>query len=134
MKYSWALMLSVVMILGMHGGCSRVQKVVAIQGDLNPPYDSLGSIEVNRPAPRISCRRIFGQAWEWITFGRFENISQEAYLRDLLNEKILKVARKNHQAEAVIHMQYWPDLTASKFPQGRIYAKGEMIRYKRFPS
>jgi len=132
MKYSWALMLVVVMLLGMNAGCSRTQKVVAMQGDLGKPYESLGSLEVDRKAPWIPYRRIFGQIGEWLTFGHAENISREAYLQGLLNKKILKAAKKNHQAEAVIHMQYWPDLNAKKFPQGLVYAKGEMVRYKRF--
>lgn len=133
MKCSWALVSIMVVFLGMNAGCSSTEKVVAIQGDFSKPYESLGTIEVDRRAPRIQSRRIFGQVWEWITFGYVENISQEAYLQGLLNKKILKAAQKNHQAEAVIQMKYWPDLSSPEFPQGLIYAKGEMIRHKRFP-
>ncbi len=132
MKYSWVWVLAAVMVLGMNSGCSSSQKVVAMQGDLGKSYESLGWVEVDRTVPRIQYRRIFGQLWEWITIGHVENLSREEYLQGLLDKKVLKVAKKNHEAEAVIHMQYWPDLAARKFPQGLIYAKGEMIRHKRF--
>jgi hypothetical protein len=134
MKRSWALALVVVMLFSMNLGCSRTQKVVALQGGISEPYESLGSIEVDRKAPMIQYRRIFGQVWEWVTFGHYENISREAYLQGLLNKKMLKVAKNDHHAEAILDAKYWPDLTAKKFPQGRIYGKGDMIRYKRFPA
>lgn len=133
MKYSWFFALGLIACLGMNSGCSSSQKVVAMEGDFNQPYESLGVLEVDREVPRIQYRRVFGQLWEWITIGHAENISREDYLRGLLDKKILKAAKKNHQAEAVIFMQYWPDLTSQKFPQGRIHAKGEMVRHKRFP-
>jgi hypothetical protein len=133
MKRSLALGLAVLMLFSINMGCSRTQKVVVLQSGISEPYESLGSIEVDRKVPRIQYRRIFGKVWEWTTFGHCKNISQEAYLQGLLNKKMLKDARKNHHAEAVINAKYWPDLTAKKFPQGRIYAKGDMVRYKRFP-
>ena len=132
MKRSFVLMLALVMFFSLSAGCSSVQKVVAIQGEISEPYESIGSIEVERQAPRIPYRRIFGQVWEWVTWGHCENISREAYLQGLLNKKMLRAAKNNQNAEAVIHVEYWPDLTAKKFPRGLIYGKGDMVRYKRF--
>lgn len=134
MRRSFVLMLALVMVLGGGIGCSRVQKVVVTQDAISEPYESVGAVEVERKVPRIQYRRIFGKVWEWITFGHAENISREAYLQGLLNKKLLSVAKDDHTAEAVIHVKYWPDLTAKKFPQGRIYGKGDMVRYKRFPA
>ena len=133
MKRSLVLTLVLMMFLGVNAGCSSVQKVVATQGGISEPYESIGVIEVDRKVPWISYRRVFGKLWEWMTFGHCENISREAYLQGLLNKKMLKAAQNNHHAEAVIHVKYWPDLTAKKFPQGLIYVKGDMVRYKRFP-
>lgn len=133
MKRSMVLMLVLVMLFSGSTGCSQAHKVIATQGGISEPSESIGSIEVERQVPRIAYRRIFGQLWEWITFGRSENISREAYLQGLLNKKMLKAAKNVYNAEAVIHTEYWPDLTEKKFPQGRVYAKGDMVRYKRFP-
>lgn len=132
MKRFFALMLIGVMLLGMNSGCSGTQKVVASQGGISEPYESLGSIEVDRKAPRIQYRRISGQLWEWVTLGHYENITQEAYLQGLLDKKMIRDAKKIHHAEAVINVKYWPDLRAKKFPRGHIYGKGDMVRYKRF--
>ncbi|MFA7255570.1 MAG: hypothetical protein WC133_05690 [Candidatus Omnitrophota bacterium] len=134
MKRSFVFMLAVAMLFSMSAGCSRVQKIVVTQGEISEPSEPMGSIEVQRKAPRIPYRRIFGQLWEWVTFGHCENISREAYLQGLLNKKMLKDAKNDYNAEAVIHVKYWPDLTAKKFPQGLIYAKGDMVRHKRFPA
>lgn len=113
-------------------GCSRVQKVIATQEGMTASYESLGVLEVNRKAPSLQCKRFFGKILEWVTFGHYKNVSQEVYLQRLLDKKLIKDAKKTHHAERVINVKYWPDLKAKKFPQGLIYAKGEMVRYKRF--
>lgn len=133
MKRVFSLMLVVVMLFSVNAGCSRTQKVVVMQAEVSEPYETIGKIEVDRSVPRIQYRRVFGQLWEWMTFGHSDNLSSEAYLKGLLDEKMLRSAKKDYKAEAIIHAEYWPDLSAKKFPQGRIYAKGDMIRYKRFP-
>ena len=55
-------------------------------------------------------------------------------MKRLLDGKLVKAAKKRYNAEAVVNVQYWPDLSSEKFPQGKVYARGEMVRYKRFAS
>ncbi|HNX68749.1 MAG TPA: hypothetical protein PLL75_07860 [Candidatus Omnitrophota bacterium] len=135
MKRSLAIMMAVSLMLGA-AGCSSTQKIAATRGEVSggKAYDSLGSVEVSLKAPCIPYRRMFGQLWEWMTFGHCHNISREDYLRGLLDKKLINAAKKGREAEEVIHVTYWPDLTTKKFPKGLVYAKGEMIRYKRFAS
>ena len=134
MKRSFFSILGLMFLFGIFTGFSRVQDVVVTQDStsITIPYDSLGWVEVNRKAPLIQYRRVAGQLVFWGSFGYFKNPSQEVYLQSLLNEKIKKAAKTRYGAEAVINVKYWPDLTAAKFPKGLIYAKGEMVRYKRF--
>lgn len=134
MKRSLVWMTILIVLLSVAAmGCSRTQKVIATQDGITAPYESLGFIEVNRKAPRIQCRRMFGQVWEWMTFGHSKNISEEAYLERKLDKKLIKAAKKIQKAEKVINVTYWPNLKEKKFPEGRIYARGEAIVYKRFP-
>lgn len=132
MKRSWIFALAIVTLLGA-AGCSSVQKVVALQGDAAQPYESLGTLEVKRDVPAVQYKRIFSQLGAWMTFGHSEPMTQAVYLRGLLDAKLIKLAKKKHCADAIIRVQYWPDLTAGEFPDGVVYARGEMIRYKRFP-
>jgi len=115
-------------------GCSKTQKVVVMQGDLTASYQSLGQIEVNQDVPRMSLKRGFQHLWSWMTFGCYHVPAQQEYLKGLLDKKIVKLAKNSYGAEAVIKAQYWPDLGSAKFPQGKAYAKGEMVQYKRFAS
>lgn len=132
MKRSLALMFVLFAFMFALTGCSRTQKVVATEGDLVTPYQSLGTIDVYEHAPRVSLKRGFQHMFEWLTFGLYDMPSQKTYLQGRLNEKLVKKAEKSYGAEAVIRVQYWPDLSAKKFPKGKIYARGEMIQYKRF--
>lgn len=134
MKRSLAVMLVLSAFVLLTMGCSRTQKVISTQGDLTASYQSLGQIEIERHVPRASLKRMFQHVGEWMTFGKYEMPARSEYLQGLLDKKLVKAAKKRHGAEAVIKVQYWPDLNSEKFPSGKMYAKGEMVRYKRFAS
>ena len=134
MKKDLVLMLVLGVVVFLGTGCSKTQKVVAIQGDLTAPYQSLGQITVDRDVPRTSLKRGIQHVGEWMTFGKYRMPTQHEYLQGFLDKKLVKIARDRHGAEAVIKVQYWPDLGSKKFAEGKAYAKGEMIRYKRFAS
>ncbi len=121
-------------VLVVLAGCSRVEKMVVTQDSksLTIPYESLGWIQVDLKAPPVQYKRVAGQLGEWVSFGFIKNPSQEEYLQGLLNEKIRGVAKERYKAEEVINVKYWPELSANAFPEGRIGARGEMIRYRRF--
>lgn len=129
-----AVVFSLMSLFIVVSGCSRVQPVTVSQGgpSMTVPYESLGWAEVERNAPVIEYRRVGGQLLEWCSFGYFPNISHQEYLQGLLDRKLVKAAKERYGAEAVINTQYSPDLSAKNFPKGKIYARGEMVRYKRF--
>ncbi len=134
MNRSWKVIFSLAVLVAFSAGCSRVQEMVVTQDakSLTIPYESLGWIQVDLKAPPIQYARVAGQLGEWISFGFYRNPSQEEYLQNLLNEKIRGVAKERYKAEEVINVRYWPELSANSFPEGRIGARGEMIRYRRF--
>jgi len=133
MNRQWKTILSWA-ALALLSGCSHVQEMVVTQDSksLTIPYESLGWIQVDLKAPPVQYKRVAGQFGEWVSFGFIKNPSQEEYLQGLLNEKIRGVAKERYKAEEVINVKYWPDLSAKAFPEGRIGARGEMIRYRRF--
>jgi hypothetical protein len=133
MNYQWKTIFSLALLVVV-AGCSHVEKMVVTQDakSLTIPYESLGWIQVDLKAPPVQYKRVAGQLGEWASFGFIKNPSQEEYLQGLLNEKIRGVAKERYKAEEVINVKYWPELSAKAFPEGRIGARGEMIRYKRF--
>ncbi len=118
----------------LSAGCSRTEKMLVTQEakSLTIPYDTLGWIQVDMKAPPIQYERVAGQLGEWVTFGYIDNPTQEEYLKKILDKKIREVAKERYKAEEVINVTYWPALSSKAFPNGRMGAKGEMIRYKRF--
>ena len=125
---------SLAFLVAFSAGCSHVQEMVVTQDakSLTMPYDSLGWIQVDLKAPPIQYERVAGQLGEWVSFGYIKNPTQEEYLQKLLNKKMREVAKERYKAEEVINVKYWPELSSDAFPQGRIGARGEMIRYRRF--
>ncbi len=113
-------------------GCSRMQKVIATPEGASMPYESLGVLEVKKEAPAFGASYRLQQTLSLVSFRLYEKPSQEAYFQKLLDKELVCDAKKKYGADAVIHVKYWPDLNAAKFPKGLIYAKGEMIRYKQF--
>lgn len=128
-------MIAVMMMVAALGvclltGCSPTQKVFATSGGLDAPAEALGKLEVEVDVPRVSFRCV----GEWIVFNSCTDAGRGDYLKGLLDEKLVKTAKERYGAEAVINVQYWPDLGMAKFPGGKVYAKGDMVRYKRFAS
>ncbi|MBU9888696.1 MAG: hypothetical protein KTQ49_02355 [Candidatus Omnitrophica bacterium] len=125
----WGLVLLCVLSLGF----SRVLGVIVTQrgASIVASYDSLGWVEASRKAPLIQYRRVGGTLLQWASFGYFRNPSQEVYLQGLLNKALVKAAKKTAGVDAIINTEYWPSLNAGQFPQGRIHARGEMVRFRR---
>ena len=91
-------------------GCSRTAKVVAIEGDKSDiSYTDLGTLEIKMHAPALRSSR------------------------KILSSRLAALAHKRYGADAVIKVEFWPDPNSRKFPNGIIYARGEMIKYNSFP-
>ena len=98
---------------------------VVVEGDSKIPYDSLGELQVQvRVRPSLWIRIL--------TLGAVPTPTSDEIAHKLLAQLSTKSAR--YGANAVIHVQFWPeDLTAaSGMAQDYVYAKAEMIRYKKF--
>jgi hypothetical protein len=123
-----------VLLAVFSAGCSRTEQMLVTQDakSLTIPYESLGWIQVDMKAPSVQYERVAGQLGEWVSFGFIKNPTQEEYLQKMLDKKIREVAKERYKAEEVINVKYWPELSSKAFPQGRMGARGEMIRYKRF--
>ena len=134
MKRITAVIFTLMFFAFASAGCSSTQKVVVMKGDSAVAYRSLGQIEVERDVPRVSLKRGFQHLGHWMSFGLYDAPSQQEYLQGILDKRLVELAKKSYGADAVIRAQYWPDLASDTFPKWKIYAKGEMIEYKRFAS
>jgi len=113
-------------------GCARVEKVVAQEGDLDAPYYSIGVIEVREKAKRLTGARLAAVGAEIATLTRADTVTQSEQYLAALRRKLADIARRKYGAHAVIHVEYWPDPASKGFPEGYIYARGEMVRYQTF--
>ena len=88
------------------------------------PYDSMGTLEEHIPSQHSPMVR-------WVTLGWMNRRSYTSMKRQL-SKKLERKALHMYGADAVANIEYWPskDIDASV---DYIYARGEMIRYKKFP-
>ncbi len=89
------------------------------------PYLSLGFSEVKIKAPG---KELKGDK----AVKKAEKRARK--LRAKLYKKLKHDAKQYFKADAVINIKYWPELDSAKFPHKYVYARGEMIRYNKFPS
>ncbi len=115
-------------------GCARVEKVRAMEGDFKAPYDSLGTLEVKTKAPYLTLGGSFWTSVEAVSLGVAKTPSRGEHYKRRLRSKLAKIASRRYSADAVIKVIYWPDPESKRFPDGSIHARGEMIRYRSFPS
>jgi hypothetical protein len=113
-------------------GCTRTQSIEVIEEEVTEPYDSLGTLEVYSKASRFGLKQAGWGTVKAVTFTMAPTPSRADIYRNKLNEKLVERADKRFNADAVIHPEYWPDLDSKSFPDGKIYARGEMIRFKKF--
>lgn len=115
-------------------GCARTEKVVAKEGAFGVPYESLGTIEVKEKVPAMPLTRALRKGVEVATFGLADAPQRSEYYKDILKKKLAKLAKEQYGAHAVVDVRYWPDPETPKFPEGYLHARGEMVRYLRFPA
>ena len=131
---SWALFFLWPVLLSIQNlSCARVQKVVAVEGDEATRYESLGMLEVKTKADVMSPQRLGWTTVKFGTLGFARTPSRGEIYKKKLDALLADKARKHYGADRVIHVAYWPDLNSNSFPQGLIYARGEMIHYQTFP-
>ena len=114
-------------------GCARVEHVKVLDAEPTQPYDSLGVLEVETPARLLGASNITYGAVEAMTLSFAKTPTFAEQYKQKLNEKLIKKARNHYNADALINVQYWPDMNQRSFPDGMIHARGEMIHYQAFP-
>ena len=115
-------------------GCTRIERVRAIEGDMDVPYDSLGILEV-----KISSKPLPFSALGWgvlriLSFGRVDAPSWGEQYKSKLRAELTRKARLQYKADALVKVHYWPEPEGNFFPNGYVYARGEMIKYNKFPA
>lgn len=109
-------------------GCAHKDKLRAVEGDIETPYESLGTVEVHVSTNPLKPTNAI---WFWkkvFTLG-FGDTSWETRLK----RNLIKKAKKHWDVDQIIKVTYWPDPALNKFPKAQIFARGEMVHYKRFP-
>lgn len=127
--------LCVFMILGLlSSACTRIDRVKVLESDLETPYDSLGTLEVKMRVSFTSASGLLASAAEVLTFGAANTLSRSERYKQALRAKLSREAHGRYSADAIIHVEYWPDPTSKNFPDGYLYARGEMVKFRRFPA
>ncbi len=131
MRKSWLWL--AILPLFIATGCSRVQKVSALEGKgFEAPYVSLGTLVVQENVKDLwdlEARKVIKEAG---TLSLADTATREAIYKKALAERLEKTAQQKYGAHAVIHLEYWPDPSGKTFPDGLLHARGEMIRYEEF--
>lgn len=99
-------------------------KVPVFEQETDVPHMSLGVAEVSVDAPGkvLQGDQAIAKADK-----------RASKLRKKLIHKLEKRARKVFKADAVMSVTYWPDLQSLKFETKKVFARGVMIRYHKFP-
>lgn len=108
-------------------GCAHTEKIRAVTSDASRPSEGLGTLEVFVKTNPWSPSN-WGVFFKELFSLTFADTSYEARLKTRLVKKAAQFS-----ADEVVKVQFWPDLNSSKFPNGKVYARGEMVRYTRFP-
>lgn len=110
-------------------GCSRAEKVVAVESGASAAYESLGSLVVKEKAKDLWDLEAKKLLVETVTLSMADTGTRAEMFRRALSTRLAESARKKYGAHAVINVTYWPDPAGTEFPEGEIFARGEMIRY-----
>ena len=114
---------------------SCIHKISAVEGNPSTaPYDSLGALEIQKRTPLACCW--FYSPVKLLTFGILgdeDGTGKTKCYKNVLRSALAKKAMQYHP-DAVIHVEYWPDPKGDVYPDGHAHARGEMIKYKKFPS
>ncbi len=110
-------------------GCSRAGKVVAQESGASLAYESLGALVVKEKAKDLWDMEVKKVLVEAATLSMADTGTRADMFRQALSTRLAESARKKYGAHAVINVTYWPDPGGNDFPEGEIFARGEMIRY-----
>lgn len=128
----YAAFLPLVIILA--AGCSRSSRVIAVEtGTPDASYQSLGSLQVVENAKDLWDQEAGRFLLEASTLTLADTGERAEMFRKALKDRLAETASKKYGADAVIHVTYWPDPESESFPEGNLYARGEMIRYIQYP-
>lgn len=121
-------------IMAASSGCSHVEKVRVLEGDIDTPYQILGTLEVKTKTPVFRVSNLVDGTKEALTLGYARTPVDAEKIKKDLDNKLMHDARDHYGADAVVKVRYWPNLASGSFPDGYAYARGEMVRYEPFPN
>ncbi len=124
----------IVLLALLGGACARTEKIRAIEGGNDTPYQSLGTLEIKERAYYVTPRHAFWTGVELVTLSFADTPSRGDNYKTYLRKKLARLAHRRYRADSVINVHYWPDPESKSFPGGYVYARGEMIKYQRFPT
>ncbi|MDP3921374.1 MAG: hypothetical protein Q8R76_11275 [Candidatus Omnitrophota bacterium] len=110
-----------------------MEKVRATEKDSDIAFISLGELEVSENAVLLAPEAGMWSGIKLMTFNLANTPSRADLYKKALRDKLASTAKKRYGAHRVVNVQYWPEPSNGEFPEGLIYARGEMIRYQPFP-
>lgn len=124
---SLKIMVLGVLITATLTGCTRTEKVAVLTSEApSRPAEPLGTLEVSQKTNPWAPAN-WGSALKEILTLSLADTSYQARL----NKKLVERSEK-FRADQIVNVKYWPDLDSRKFPNGKVHARGEMVRYKHF--
>ena len=125
--------LSILILIGAVAfGCARYQKIQVIEGDFVHPYKVIGTLEVKEKAEMVP--DVYRAGAELLSLGYLRYPDRADSYKETLNRQLARKAHDLYRADAVIKVEYWPDPSSKDFPDGMIYARGQMIQLSKFPA
>jgi len=125
--------LSILILIGAVAfGCARYQKIQVLEGGFDRPYKAIGTLEVKEKAEMVP--DVYRAGLELLSLGYIRYPDRADTYKETLNRQLARKAHDLYRADAVINVKYWPEPSSKDFPDGMIYARGQMIQLTQFPS
>ena len=123
-------------IMVITAGCAKIEESRSYE-DSGPnlkTYKSIGILEVKEPAQELTNQKGAWFGVEVATLSLAPTPSAGDLYKARLKAKLAHVAKERYGADAVVNVTFWPDPDSGNFPDGLIHARGDMVRYKKFPA
>ncbi len=92
-------------------GCAHREKIRAVEGDIDTPYESLGTLEVHLSTNPWNPPNWVWSSKELMTFSLWDTSYQKR-----LQDELVKKAKKYQGVDQLINTQYWPEPGSKYFP------------------
>lgn len=117
-------------------GCAKIEEPTSYDSP-EPPiktFKTIGTLEVQEPVQELTNQKSAWAGVEVLTVSLADTPTAGELYKARLKTKLASVAKEKYGADAVVNVSYWPDPESGDFPEGLVHARGDMVRYQKFPT